>query len=171
MRVVLEETTLGHLGDVPTGMASMGVGPYVKADGSEVQGMSCVLAPLGESNVIVGLGSVVDVQGTAWEVVAIEKVRGEPGFVTLESSMGEGKEELGEAIQLDYRYSTDCPSCGEMAAWDGSFGEQLGEPVFSMHCESCGNEFGWYDGALASTLKNSPPSFQPGAGASGKAES
>ena len=58
----IEETTMGNLGDVPTGMASMGMGSYTLPDGSEVKGMSCVLAPTDQENVIIGMGSVAEVQ-------------------------------------------------------------------------------------------------------------
>jgi len=164
MMEIIEETTMGSLGDVPTGMASMGEGVYTLPDGSQTKGMSCVLAPDEEANTIVGLGSVVDVQGAQWEVTRIEKVRGEPGFVTLERRSGAPDiDSAGESGGLDYRYSTSCPACGARAGWDGGIGEELGEPVMCMRCDDCANEFGWYSGRLAQTLQDSPPEFIPGA--------
>ena len=160
MKETIEETTMGTLGDVPTGMASMGVGAYLLPDGSEAKGMSCVLAPVGEANVIVGLGSIVDVQGDRWEVVQIEKTRGEPGNVTLELREDDSETDSDD---LDYRYSTTCPACGDNAAWTGGMAEQLGQPVMVMRCEDCSREFGWYSGQLAPALRQGPLDFIPGA--------
>jgi hypothetical protein len=42
----IEENTMGTLDEVATGMASMGIGRYALPNGSMVQGMSCVLAPV-----------------------------------------------------------------------------------------------------------------------------
>ena len=159
----IEETTMGTLGDVPTGMASMGMGSYALPDGSEVQGMSCVLAPTDGENVIIGMGSVVEVQGVEWEVVGIEKTRGEPGSVTLQRRGGAvDSQQRPQRADLDFRFSTSCPACGEQAGWNGGIEEELDEPVMCMQCVGCGDEFVWYNGALAEMLLNAPPKFVPG---------
>ena len=93
MTETIEETTCGQLGDVRTGMASMGKGPYALPDGSVAQGMTGILAPDEHENVVIGMGSVVTVGGVRWEVVAVEKERGIPGSITLNKkvfSLGEG---------------------------------------------------------------------------------
>ena len=163
MTETIEETTLGTLGEVPTGMASMGVGRYTLPNGSEVEGISCVLAPAEQENVVVGIGSVVEVHGVQWEVVRIQKTRGELGSVTLQRR---GYAEIGDDRKqaiLDFRFSTSCPACGELAGWNGRIDKELDELVMLMECLHCGNEFVWYNGALAKMLKNELPEFMPGA--------
>ena len=163
MKETIEETTMGRLGDVRTGMASMGKGTYTLPDGSEVDGMSCVLAPDGEENVIVGLGSVVGIQGVQWEVVGIEKNRGEPGNITLQVLGSPSEPDVGSGNSaLDFRFRTDCPACGEVAGWNGGTDTELGDPVLCMVCPGCGDEFVWYSGALQAILKDAPPTFMPG---------
>ena len=81
----IEETTCVELGEIRTGMASMGKGLYVLPDGSTVEGMTGILAPEHQENVVIGMGSVVSVGGVRWEVVDVEKERGIPGSITLKS--------------------------------------------------------------------------------------
>ena len=85
MTETIEETTCGQLGDVRTGMASMGKGSYELPDGSVVEGMTGILAPDEHENVVIGMGSVVTVSGVPWEVIEVEKERGVPGSITLKS--------------------------------------------------------------------------------------
>jgi hypothetical protein len=159
----IEENTMGTLDEVATGMASMGIGRYALPNGSMVQGMSCVLAPVEQENVIIGIGSVVEVQGVQWEVVRIKKSPGEPGFVTLQRWGNVAPGDNLKRANLDFRFSTSCPRCGELAGWNGGIEEELGEPVMSMECLYCGDEFVWYNGTLAKVLKSEPPEFMPGA--------
>lgn len=79
----IDETTVGDLGGVRVPMGNMTTGTYTLPDGSEGRGTICSLALPGQVGVFVGLGSVVDVQGTRWEVVGIEKPPGQLGSVTL----------------------------------------------------------------------------------------
>ena len=79
----IEETTVGDLGGVRVPMGNMTTGTYTLPDGSEGRGTICSLALPDRIGVFVGLGSVVDVQGTRWEVVGIDKPPGQLGSVTL----------------------------------------------------------------------------------------
>lgn len=79
----IDETTVGDLGGVRVPMGNMTTGTYTLPDGSERRGTICSLALPGQVGVFVGLGSVVDVQGTRWEVIGIEKPPGQLGSVTL----------------------------------------------------------------------------------------
>ncbi|MCK6505297.1 hypothetical protein L6R53_18170 [Myxococcota bacterium] len=84
MRIeTIDETTVGDLGGVRVPMGNMTTGTYTLPDGSEGRGTICSLALPGQVGVFVGLGSVVDVQGTRWEVIGIEKPPGQLGSVTL----------------------------------------------------------------------------------------
>lgn len=82
----IEETTVGFLGECRVAMASMVFdGEYTLPDGSPAQGLICVLVPVepeGES-IWVGMGSIVTIHGTKWEVVNISKARGKNGSITL----------------------------------------------------------------------------------------
>jgi hypothetical protein len=79
----IDETTVGDLGGVRVPMGNMTTGTYTLPDGSEGRGTICSLALPDQVGVFVGLGSVVDVQGTRWEVIGIEKPPGQLGSVTL----------------------------------------------------------------------------------------
>ncbi len=159
----IQENTMGTLGSVPTGMSGMGAASYVVSDGSTIRGMSCVLSPRGHDNVVVGLGSMVEVSGGQWEVIGTEKTNGEPGFVTLQlRSRAADIADVAPSSELDFHYSTACPQCGARGGWTGEIEKELDEPVLRMHCLSCGNEFVWYSGVLAPMLKSNPPEFMPG---------
>ena len=79
----IDETTVGDLGGVRVPMGNMTTGSYTLPDGREAHGTICSLALPDQIGVFVGLGSVVDVQGTRWEVIGIEKPPGQLGSVTL----------------------------------------------------------------------------------------
>ena len=85
MTETIEETTCVPLGDVRTGMASMGKGPYELPDGTTVEGMTGILAPEDQENIVIGMGSIVTVGGVRWEVIDVEKERGIPGSITFKS--------------------------------------------------------------------------------------
>ncbi len=83
-RETIEETTVGTLGNLSVGMGNMTTGEYALPDGSLRVGTICFLAPEDrDGGILVGLGSQVEIGGFSWEVVAIEKPRGELGSVTL----------------------------------------------------------------------------------------
>lgn len=85
VRESIDETTVGDLDGTRVAVGTMLLsGSYTLADGSERQGVTAVLALPDDSSIWVGLGSVVEVEGTTWEVVEIEKTAGELGSVTLE---------------------------------------------------------------------------------------
>lgn len=79
----IEETTVGDLGGVSVPMGNMTTDAYVLPDGTTREGTVCVLV-LEAGPVWVGLGSVVEVGGARWEVVAIDKPKGELGSVSLQ---------------------------------------------------------------------------------------
>lgn len=78
----IEETTVGDLDGVRVPMGNMTRGAYKLPDGTEQTGLICALA-LKSGPVFVGKGSIVEVEGTRWEVTAIEKEGSERGSVTL----------------------------------------------------------------------------------------
>lgn len=73
----------------PVGGARVGCGnlwddDYVLPDGRTVHGMTATLAVAGtEDRMVVGVGSVADIGGRLWRVVAIDKEQGRRGTVTL----------------------------------------------------------------------------------------
>lgn len=79
---IIDETTVGMLGDVRVPMGNMTFGTYTLPDGSEARDWICSLA-LDGGGVFVGKGSVVSVGGARWEVIAVRKTPGELGSVTL----------------------------------------------------------------------------------------
>lgn len=152
MTVTLEETALGHLGDVPCGMGNMSVTTYELPDGSTREGQTATLFPGDDGFVVVGLGSVLEVGDARWEVIAIAKERGEPGTVTLrEVGTGDGAA-ADPRDALDLRYNARCERCGTIAGWTGQTEDQWGDKLMLMRCPGCANEFGWFDGALAGPL-------------------
>jgi len=87
VRETIEETTVAEIGGVRVGMGNMTRGSYEAPDGPR-EGVICSLALPGKVGVFVGLGSVIDIGGHPWTVVAIEKPPGERGEVTLERRPG-----------------------------------------------------------------------------------
>lgn len=79
----IDETTVGDLEGVSVPMANMTHDTYTLPDGTEAEGLICALVLPEGGPQFVGEGSVVDVEGTRWEVVAIDKPEGELGSVTL----------------------------------------------------------------------------------------
>lgn len=75
-RVEIDETTVGLVGGVRIPMGNMTRG---------ADGWICSLALPNQTGVFVGVGSVVEIGGRPWEVVAIAKTPGQNGSVTLES--------------------------------------------------------------------------------------
>lgn len=79
----ITETTVGDLGGESVPMGNMTRMDYTLPDGTTRHGLVCSLAIGGRVGVFVGLDSVVDVEGTRWQVTGIEKVPGQLGSVTL----------------------------------------------------------------------------------------
>jgi hypothetical protein len=79
---VIDETTVGTLGNARVPMASMTVGSYLLPDGSTAEGPICYLGGAVGGR-FVGVGSVVVVEGQAWTVVSVDKTPGQLGSVTL----------------------------------------------------------------------------------------
>ena len=82
-RESIEETTVGMLGAVRVPMGNMTHGRYRKGDGQEETGRICALALPG-GTIFVGEGSEVEVDGSRWRVLSVEKSPGELGTVSLE---------------------------------------------------------------------------------------
>ena len=82
-RESIEETTVGMLGAVRVPMGNMTHGRYRRGDGQESTGRICALA-LPDGTVFVGEGSVIEVGGSRWKVLTIDKTPGELGTVSLE---------------------------------------------------------------------------------------
>lgn len=79
----IDETTVGDLGGKSVPMGNMTRMDYTLPDGTTRNGLVCSLAIGGRVGVFVGLDSIVDVEGTRWQVIAIEKTPGQLGSVTL----------------------------------------------------------------------------------------
>lgn len=79
----ITETTVGDLGGESVPMGNMTRMDYVLPDGTTRNGLVCSLAIGGRVGVFVGLDSIVDVEGTRWQVTGIEKVPNQLGSVTL----------------------------------------------------------------------------------------
>lgn len=79
----IDETTVGDLDGVRVPMGNVTHGSYTLPDGREAEGPICSLALPGQTGVFVGEGSVVEVEGTRWEVLSVEAPKGELGSVTL----------------------------------------------------------------------------------------
>jgi hypothetical protein len=82
-RETIEETTVGLLSGVRVGMGNMIRGAYTRGDGAPAEGPICALA-LPAGPVFVGVGSLVEVGGARWAVIAVDKAPGALGSVTLE---------------------------------------------------------------------------------------
>lgn len=83
MTETIDETTVGDLDGVRVGMASMTTMAYALPDGTERTGLVCALVLPDQPGQFVGLGAHFVVEGRTWEVIAIEKTKGELGSVTL----------------------------------------------------------------------------------------
>ncbi len=89
--VRIMETTVGQIGGVSVGVSNIFEDTYTLPDGTERDGLtarlSLFVAGASEGGVDeehrVGEGNVVEIGGSRWEVVAIEKPEGELGAITL----------------------------------------------------------------------------------------
>lgn len=82
----IQETTVGTLGAVDVGVANMWEREYTDGAGVARKGLTARLDydVAGETRrVVVGLGSVLELGGTKWEVAAISKPPNQNGTVTL----------------------------------------------------------------------------------------
>ena len=83
LQETIQETTVGDLDGIRVPMGNMTRLDYALPDGSTRHGLVCSLALPGRIGIFVGMDSEVDVEGTRWRVVGIEKRPGQPGSVTL----------------------------------------------------------------------------------------
>ncbi len=89
--VRIMETTVGQVGGVSVGVSNIFEDTYTLPDGSEREGLTARLSLFdgGSSEqglhdeLRVGEGNVVEIGGSRWEVVAVEKPEGELGAITL----------------------------------------------------------------------------------------
>lgn len=79
----IDETTVGDLDGVRVAMGNVTTGTYSLPDGTERSGDICVLAFFDDTSVWVGAGSVVDVEGTRWEVIEVINPPRDLGCVRL----------------------------------------------------------------------------------------
>lgn len=65
--------------------------------------------------------------------------------------------------QLDPRFTSECPTCGRIAAWDGGVGSEHGRLYLDLACPHCGNRFAEHDPAWQVKFEeDEPPVFTPG---------
>jgi hypothetical protein len=86
--VRIMETTVGQIGGVSVGVSNIFEDTYTFPDGSEREGLTAGLTLFTAAEGVqqeyrVGEGNVVEIGGSRWEVVAIEKPEGELGAITL----------------------------------------------------------------------------------------
>jgi hypothetical protein len=79
--IEIKETTVGYIDDLEVGVGNIWEREYSLPDGSTKTGLTAQLF-MDESWLFVGKGSVVDIKGTKWEVIEVEK-QGKLGFVRL----------------------------------------------------------------------------------------
>ena len=77
----IRETTQGRLGGSSVGISNMWERSYTLPDGSETSGLSATLTLAPGVTLVAGLGSVVQIGTGHFEVVAIEKTKGQFGTV------------------------------------------------------------------------------------------
>lgn len=81
----IEENTVGDLGGHRVPMGNMTTGEYTLPDGSTATGPICSLPIEGRVGVFVGVGSVVDVGGTRWQITDVTLDHGDGvGSVSLQ---------------------------------------------------------------------------------------
>ncbi|MDP2314987.1 MAG: hypothetical protein Q8P41_18955 [Pseudomonadota bacterium] len=84
----IQETTMGTLSGVDVGVANMWEREYVDGAGVAHKGLTARLdyEVAGETRrIVVGEGSVIEMGGTRWEVVRLQKTPGQNGTITLRS--------------------------------------------------------------------------------------
>ena len=83
---IIDETTVGFLGDARVAMGSIvREGTYLSPDGSTARGVTCYLIPIepeGES-ILVGKGSIAEIDGALWLVEAVDVATPGDGVVRL----------------------------------------------------------------------------------------
>jgi hypothetical protein len=79
----IDETTVGDLDGTRVPMGNVTTGSYVLPDGTRKTGPICSLALPGDTSEFVGVGSVVTVAGTVWQVTEVVNPPEGLGSVTL----------------------------------------------------------------------------------------
>lgn len=65
--------------------------------------------------------------------------------------------------ELDPQFTSECPECGKIAAWDGGVASELGHLYLDLACPHCGHRFAEHDPAWQAQFEDGdPPTFQPG---------
>jgi endogenous inhibitor of DNA gyrase (YacG/DUF329 family) len=68
------------------------------------------------------------------------------------------------AEDLDWRFSSECPLCGQPGGWDGRLRNEAGFVELGMACPECGNAWFERDPAWQERFSRAPgPSHRPGA--------
>lgn len=81
--VIIHENAQTTLSGVTVGVGNVWEREYTPAGGAPTRGTTAMLF-LGDSRVIVGAGSFVELEGSTWRVLAVDKPEGGKGSVTLE---------------------------------------------------------------------------------------
>jgi hypothetical protein len=79
----IEETTVGNLDGTRVGVSNIWERQYNLPDGISRLGMTAILSPFNDKDVVVGQGSIVTIGQTQWEVITVEKTQGKRGEVRL----------------------------------------------------------------------------------------
>ncbi|MDP2305948.1 MAG: hypothetical protein Q8P18_07960 [Pseudomonadota bacterium] len=83
---VIQETTVGTLSGVDIGVANMWERDYIDGTGAARKGLTARMDyEVGPETrrIVVGEGSVIQMGGERWEVVALKKTPGQNGSITL----------------------------------------------------------------------------------------
>lgn len=164
----ITETTVAFLGAHRAGMGNMVQDEYDLPGGKRRKGLTCVVDVFGVGQHTVGLGSVISLDGTQYEVVGIQKTDPRLGSVTIRQLGADQVPTVAEhgfrmpADALDWKFSTSCPRCGEAMGWTGDTEDVWGDVALVMACPYCANQTNWSKGALQAQLKARLPAFVPG---------
>jgi hypothetical protein len=82
----IEETTVGDLDGTRVPMGNVTDGHYTLPDGTEKAGPICSLVLGDGPGTFVGAGSVIEVDGVKWTVLAVDHPPGALGSVTLQKN-------------------------------------------------------------------------------------
>ena len=82
----IQETTVGTLSGVDIGVANMWERDFIDGAGAARKGLTARIdfeVGAETRRVVVGHGSILEMGGERWEVVALEKTPGQNGSITL----------------------------------------------------------------------------------------
>lgn len=81
--VIIHENAQTTLSGATVGVGNVWEREYTPAGGAPVRGTTAMLF-LGDTRIVVGAGSFVELGGSTWRVLAVDKPDGGKGSVTLE---------------------------------------------------------------------------------------